>query len=127
MLVLCQYISKEVHVWSFVLEVDICPIKALTLKRLGLVLLTYTPLLVRQKLWGQCSVNVWSNSFVCPVFDEIVTACFTALGGGGGGGYNPKKPNATANFKFGTGFFGFFRFFSVFPFWPILTGLTASC
>ena len=33
-----------------------------------------------------------------------------------------KKPNATANFKFGTGFFGFFRFFwffsvfSVFPF-----------
>ena len=57
------------------------------------------------------------------------------------GGCNPKKPNATANFKFGTGFFrffsvffwffsvffGFFRFFSVFPFWPILTGLTASC
>ena len=25
-----------------------------------------------------------------------------------------KKPNATANFKFGTGFFGFFRVFSVF-------------
>ena len=52
-----------------------------------------------------------------------------------GGGCNPKKPNATANFKFGTGFFSvffgfflvFFDFFSVFPFWPILTGLTASC
>ena len=29
----------------------------------------------------------------------------------GGGGCNPKKPNATENFKFGT---GFFRFFSVF-------------
>ena len=51
------------------------------------------------------------------------------------GGCNPKKkPNATANFKFGTGFFrfffgfffGFIRFFSVFPFWPILTGLTGS-
>ena len=52
-------------------------------------------------------------------------------GGGGGGGCNPKKPNATANFKFGTGFFrfffGFFSVFSVFPFWPILTGLTGSC
>ena len=56
--------------------------------------------------------------------------------GQGGGGCNPKKPNATANFKFGTGFFGFlcfffffffFVFFSVFPFWPILTGLTGSC
>ena len=51
--------------------------------------------------------------------------------GGGGGVATQKKPNATANFKFGTGFFrfffGFFRFFSVFPFWPILTGLTASC
>ena len=35
-------------------------------------------------------------------------------GGGGGGGCNPKKPNATANFKFGTGFFRFFWFFSVF-------------
>ena len=55
----------------------------------------------------------------------------------GVGGFQPKKPNATANFKFGTGFFrffsvffGFFRFFSVFsvfPFWPILTGLTGSC
>ena len=34
------------------------------------------------------------------------------IGGGGGGGLQPKKkPNATANFKFGT---GFFRFFSVF-------------
>ena len=32
--------------------------------------------------------------------------------GGGGGGCNPKKLNATANFKFGTGFFRFF--FSVF-------------
>ena len=31
------------------------------------------------------------------------------------GGYNPKqKPNATANFKFGTGFFRFFSFFFVF-------------
>ena len=34
------------------------------------------------------------------------------------GGCNPKKTNATANFKFGTGFFrfffGFFLFFSVF-------------
>ena len=46
-----------------------------------------------------------------------------------GGVATQKKPNATANFKFGTGFFrffsvffGFFRFFSVFPFWPILTG-----
>ena len=27
---------------------------------------------------------------------------------GGGGGWNPKKPNATANFKFRAGFFGFF-------------------
>ena len=54
----------------------------------------------------------------------------------GGGGCNPKKPNATAYFKFGTGFFfGFFWFFfffgfsvfSVFPFRPILTGLTGSC
>ena len=49
----------------------------------------------------------------------------------GGGGCNPKKPNATANFKFGTGFFDFigffFFFFSVFPFWPILTGLTGCC
>ena len=51
-----------------------------------------------------------------------------------GGVATQKKPNATANFKFGTGFFRFFsvffcffRFFSVFPFWPILTGLTASC
>ena len=43
----------------------------------------------------------------------------------GGGGLQPKKkPNATANFKFGTGFFGLFLFFSVFPFCPILTGLT---
>ena len=58
-----------------------------------------------------------------------------------GGVATQKKPNATANSKFGTGFFrfffrffsvffGFFRFFSVFlvfPFWPILIGLTASC
>ena len=46
------------------------------------------------------------------------------------GELQPKKktPNATANVKFGTGFFGFFfGFFSVFPFWPILTGLTGSC
>ena len=36
-------------------------------------------------------------------------------GGGGLGGCNPKKPNATANFKFGTGFFRFsFRFFVFF-------------
>ena len=27
------------------------------------------------------------------------------------GGYNPKKPNATANFKFGTGFFSVFSVF----------------
>ena len=41
-----------------------------------------------------------------------------------------KKPNTTANFKFGTGFFGYFSFFFVFsgfPFWQILTGLTDSC
>ena len=48
-----------------------------------------------------------------------------------GGIATQKKPNATANFKFGTGFFRFFwvflGFFSVFPFWSILTGLTASC
>ena len=31
--------------------------------------------------------------------------------GGGGGVATQKKPNATSNFKFGT---GFFRFFSVF-------------
>ena len=38
------------------------------------------------------------------------------------GGCNPKKPNATANFKFGTGFFGFFLvFFSVFFGFSILT------
>ena len=46
------------------------------------------------------------------------------LGGRGGGVATQKKPNATANFKFGT---GFFRFFLVFPFWPILTGLMGSC
>ena len=50
------------------------------------------------------------------------------LGGGGGGGCNPKKPNAPANFKFGTVFFSvFFRLFSVFPFWQILIDLTGSC
>ena len=43
--------------------------------------------------------------------------------GGGGGVETQKKPNATANFKFGTGFLGFF---SVFPFRQILTGLTDS-
>ena len=49
------------------------------------------------------------------------------------GGLQPKKPNATANFKFGTGFFRFFRFFfrffrffSVFPFWQILAGLNVN-
>ena len=66
------------------------------------------------------------------------------------GGLQPKKPKATANFKFGDynrrtksadyspqiwvrffqfffGFFsGFFDFFLFFPFWPILTGLTGS-
>ena len=31
--------------------------------------------------------------------------------GGGGGVATHKKPNATANFKFGTGFFRFFLFF----------------
>ena len=39
-------------------------------------------------------------------------------------GCNPKKPKATANFIFGTGFFGVF--FSDFKFCPILTGLTGS-
>ena len=49
-------------------------------------------------------------------------------GGGGGGGCNPKKLNATANFKFGTGFFRFFfLFFRFFHLWQILTGLTGSC
>ena len=32
--------------------------------------------------------------------------------GGGGGGCNPKKSNATANFKFRAGFFGFFGYIS---------------
>ena len=50
---------------------------------------------------------------------------------GGGGGVETKKTKTTANFKFGTGFFGFFfgfpDFFGFFSFWPILTGLTGSC
>ena len=71
-----------------------------------------------------------------PISNDMRYGLF-ALPGGGGGVATQKKPNATANFKFGTGFFGFFRFFfgflfcffsvfSVLPFWPILTGLTAS-
>ena len=39
---------------------------------------------------------------------------FPMILGGGGGGCNPKKPNATANFKFGTGFFSVFFVFFVF-------------
>ena len=55
--------------------------------------------------------------------DEVKSPIIDVMTGGGGGGgvATQKKPNATANFKFGTGFFrffsvffGFFRFFSVF-------------
>ena len=56
-----------------------------------------------------------------------MTMCDVWRGGGGGGSCYPKKPNATANFKFGTGFFCLFFSVFLFKFWPILNGLTGSC
>ena len=56
-----------------------------------------------------------------------VQVCKYALCSMGVGALQPKKPNATANFKFGTVFLVFSFFFSVFPFWPILTGSTGKC
>ena len=78
---------------------------------------------------GSCSDSVSLNA-TCKLLNPLLPPFFFLFWGG----CNPKKPNATSNFKFGTGFFrfflvsfGFFRFFSVFPFWPILTGLAGSC
>ena len=48
---------------------------------------------------------------LCQAKFGMYTRLFTLIGGVA----TQKKPNATANFKFGTGFFRFFfRFFSVF-------------
>ena len=52
------------------------------------------------------------------IVENLNSASSYTFLGGGGGGCNPKKPKTTANFIFGTVFFGFFLiiFFSFFSF-----------
>ena len=61
-----------------------------------------------------CSFPNFVTHFTPPCLDKLVLFIFPTFYYEGGG-CNPKKPNATANFKFGTVFFSvFFLFFSVF-------------
>ena len=49
-----------------------------------------------------------------PRLTDLISLTFRLHWGGGGGVATQKKPNATANLKFGTGFFRFFSVFFVF-------------